>query len=155
MRMDPSNQKEYNVHRMQHTIQREIFARCNFRRQISRHENKKRENLNGTHHTCAVAIVCAKIETTKISSKGSTSNSAKFCTSENFPLYANQDRRCSYPIWPFSQILSSQYRIACQFHSGGKLCTKYLPYRKQGRHTCTCKNVSLHGYRPMNRNSKI
>ena len=28
-----------------------------------------------------------KIKTTKISSKGLTSNSAKICTSENFPLY--------------------------------------------------------------------
>jgi hypothetical protein len=31
----------------------------------------------------------AKIKTTKISSKAVASNSAKNCTSENFPLYGN------------------------------------------------------------------
>ena len=31
----------------------------------------------------------AKIKATKISSKGLTSNSAKICTSENFPLYGS------------------------------------------------------------------
>ena len=39
----------------------------------------------------------AKIKITKISSKGLTSNSAKICTSENFPLYGK--KRFRYEKW--------------------------------------------------------
>ena len=45
------------------TIEREIFAQCKISRSL-------------------------KIKTTKISSEGSTSNFAKFCTRENIPLYS-------------------------------------------------------------------
>ena len=61
-------------------------------------ENKNREIFNGTH-TCstrAVAIASAKIKTTKLSSKGLTSNSAKFSTSENFPLYGSTSLETKY-----------------------------------------------------------
>ena len=36
-----------------------------------------------------MALACAKIKTTKISSEGLTGNFVKVFTSENFPLYGN------------------------------------------------------------------
>ena len=46
-----------------------------------------------THSYSHKTSTHAKIKTTKISSKGLTSNSVEVCTSENFPLYAVYHRK--------------------------------------------------------------
>ena len=60
-----------------------------------------------------------KLKTMKFSSEGPGSNSVKFCTSENFPLYGNGDKH-----------VDTNHKIVC---GGGR--AKRVKLNREGRQT--------------------